>query len=1175
MPELKISSVLDNSAIDRGLEKTKAAFDELYSYIKKKDFGEEFGKQLQNINKDVEETVKNIESSVADLQKKIDDLTIKRNQAISEGNGSSAGSFQVMIDGLVKERTELLKNLTQYQNYKDEISKAAQTAETFLDKQERQSAAFAKLGNVIKLGAVVGVKSLITAVKAFLNIGLVAVVNAIATAFASLLKYIKSTEAGQMALTRVTGYLSGLFTSLKTTAMQVGKALFDSFSTVKPAVDAVINRVAALVATINSLIKIGGSALSRDWEGVSKEFENMKGNLKAIWTGGLFDSTQAGQIKAQAEYTRDLYLEREKLKNQAEEWSEEKANLELQIAEAESKKDYAKAKSLNEQIYNRELEYLEKEYDIEKKLVDLKGEEAKTQADESKLRDLRTQITELKTSKVKSDTRQDNKEESAAAKRERELAKEQADEEKRIRKEEQLQNELNAMLLSNQERRIELMDEGSKKEIEQIQHSYEQRAEEIRKQKEKWAKENKKLGRTGLNADGLTEEQSGAITAASSINERSREKAINDIAQKNREQYLKEYGDYEQKRLAITEEYDRKMLAETDEFARKLLEKQREKELDSLRKQYKADYALIFADADALSDNLLTEAIKATQDEIKKAQSEGDIEKLRILYESLKKQLTEKSGREDWGFIGLASAFKELEEAQKDYENAVDTTSQNEAALRMERILTSIRKRASDVGSVFTELGGVLEGIDGTVGEIGSGISALGGAAKNIVELVGQLKQGITPNKGASIVSVLSGAIQLAGMLANSIKANKDAQNAWNRTLSQSEHEMRMLNLEALDYKQQNIFGVENPYKKAIDGAKQYSEAMKVLQEQTARLNSGKVQTGTKKAINWANVGKGAAIGASAGAVAGAGIFSGITAAAGAAIGAAAGIVTGLLSTKVVPIFENLTTKYGKVVTENFELNPQLIADYDKLDDETKKLVDNWKDIKAKAEEAEAQMKETFTNLAGDLGGQLSDSLVNAFKNGKLNSAIDDFHSKMNSTIEDIVEQMVFSNVFSEMFDNLEKEMAASFDAAGDMNIVDDLMRFEEAYKAGLEEYGKQMEEAKEYLQTSGYQDAFKSDASRTASSRASLGASQDSIDESNGRLTAIQAQVFQMNETVTSFKLNYERLIANTAATLEHTQGIHVDTTELKGMVSEMRELSRSVNRNINEMVDKGVKMK
>ncbi len=714
--------------------------------------------------------------------------------------------------------------------------------------------------------------------------------------------------------------------------------------------------------------------------------------------------------------------------------------------------------------------------------------------------------------------------------------------EQRKQAERQLQEELTALTLSNEQERLNLMEDGTRKEIEQIRLNYRKREEEIRTLEKKWQDENVKAGRTNLSANGLTAEQNAAINAARESNSLTQERAIEEKARQNRERYLKDYGTYEEKKRAINEEYMRKMLATTDEYEKKRIDKERIKELESLREQYDATYSLIFADADYLSDTLLSRAIEATQKEIEKAENSGDIQELTALYERLRSQLEEKSNRSGWGFIGLAEAFKDIEGARKDAENATDPQKRKNA-LAMEQIaLENIKKRASEVESVFSEIGNTLEGMGGTLGEIGSGIRSLGAAAGGVMETIAQVRSGKEFDLGGSIASVFTGAVQLGAMVASSIKANKDAQKEWNRELEQSTHNLAMLNLEALDYKQRNIFGVENPYKKAIDGAIQYGEAMAKLQEQSAKLAGGKVQTGTRKGINWANVGKGAAIGASAGAVAGAGIFSGLGATAGAAIGAGVGLITGLLSTKVVPVFENLTSKYGTIVNDDFTLNPELLADYDKLDDDTKKLVDNWKEIKAKAEEAEQQMRDTFTSLSGDIGGQLSDSLVEAFRNGRLDSAIDSFHDKMTGTIEDIVERMVFSNIFSDMFDKLQKDMESSFGAGGDNNIVDDLMSFEEAYQSGLEEYGKQMDAAREYLQSKGY-DAWGGSSNVEASSKGFAAMSQDTGDELNGRFTALQIsnETIAQNSLVQSgYLLSIKDLMSGSGSVLTDIRDMH-----------------------------------
>ena len=181
-------------------------------------------------------------------------------------------------------------------------------------------------------------------------------------------------------------------------------------------------------------------------------------------------------------------------------------------------------------------------------------------------------------------------------------------------------------------------------------------------------------------------------------------------------------------------------------------------------------------------------------------------------------------------------------------------------------------------------------------------------------------------------------------LVGNSIAENKKAQEEWNKTVQQCAHEYTMLQLEALEYKEANMFGVENPYKKAIDSAKLYSESMGELYKMQSKLENGQVQTGTKKVVDAGNVATGVGAGAAAGAALGS-IIPGLGTLIGAGIGALLGGIVGACATKTVPIFESLTDTYGSILkegTETFELNPEIIADYDKLDDATKKIVDKF-----------------------------------------------------------------------------------------------------------------------------------------------------------------------------------------------------------------------------------------
>lgn len=560
-----------------------------------------------------------------------------------------------------------------------------------------------------------------------------------------------------------------------------------------------------------------------------------------------------------------------------------------------------------------------------------------------------------------------------------------------------------------------------------------------------------------------------------------------------------------------------------------------------------AQYSIIFADADSLSQDQLREAIRLTTEEIKKA-APGTQEYISLL-ERLRAQLDTQISNRGWGFSKIIDAFRNLPKAVSEYNTALDNNDEGAASKaegEVQAYVQAVKDGMSQVSSAFSGLGSSLEKFGGKIGEVGGLLSGLASNTDNITTAF------TSKNKGEIISAGISSAVQYVGMIGDQIAENKRIEEEWNATIRETAHELDMLNLEKLDYKQENLFGVENPYKRAIDGARQYGEAVGLINSKLGELAEGQVQVGTKKVANWKNVGQGAALGAGVGAAAGS-VIPAIGTAIGAAIGTVAGALGGLFGgKKKVAVYENLLDKYGSLLDESegagpFDLNPKIIADYKKLDDATKQIVDNWDEIKKKAEEAEEQMRQNFSDLAGDIGDQLSDALVDAFRNGDLYSAVDDFHGKMTSTIEDIVSQLVFSAVFKDLFNELEQRFNDSFKAGGDQSITDDLIWFDKIYKGNLDKYKEAMDQAKAELEGQGY-DAWSSD-TRTGASKGIANASQDSVDELNGRATAIQGYTYNIQE-------NTAALVRHSASMLEHLSGIRDNTARLEAIEKIARDI-------------------
>ncbi|MBO4718980.1 MAG: hypothetical protein J5658_03800 [Prevotella sp.] len=1149
---------------------------------------------------DTEEAVKALNKAIEGNEEvlkgysdQLTELAQKQEEAAAAGDVEKVKEYGDQMSALAEQIKDVSTETEQLRGHLAELTAEEEKGEGVMIKllggTENYKKIIAGLPGPLK-NAVTGLNQMTGAAKAFIATPLGAILAALILAYKAITTWLSKTSEGQEKLAKITGYLSGLMAGLQQVVFNVGKALYNAFTNPLEALknfgnsikQFVIDRFKSIIQASKTLTQALGALVKLDFKGAGELFGQAFDEFKE---GSILDKVEdtVEGIHAIGKAESDLNVRRDKLRRERMAWEKEEGELDKQIAEqrnklyvgtqAERNAASAKMMELINQKYDKQIEFAKEEYKIMEAsngLTDSSLEQLEAQAH------LEKQVLEIEAQRESAKRmalRVENSSNQAALRMSEqalEFEEKRQDLEKSFADSEaDLEAERQALKLSS-------MKDGFAKERAEMRHEHEVRSAEIERQYrdrleqlEDFQKKQYKATHGGSTAGFVFNTQDELVLKANDLhnaateNEQLRyenetaklEKQILDSRNANRWAYLEKYGDYREKELAITEKYDKAIEDEEDEFAKKTLGKEKEQALYELQRQYSDAFSFIFADAKSLTDTQLSRAIELTQEAIDKAASDGNIEALSELYNRLRNQLSVQSDRSrKWGFSGLIDSLGKrkladlwdleadnlAEQGEEEFREEIQKYREDARQLR-EDLERGITDSISEIASAFSQLGSIMGQFEGMFDGIGDEIANIGSLFSSIASEAGNLQTifSKTATESDKISAGISGALSLVSMIASAIINNKKAQDAWNKSIEASEQKMRMLKLEALDYKQRNIFGVENPYKKAIDGALQYSSAMSELQKMQAKLAGGKVQTGTRKAIDWGNVGKGAAAGAAAGVALGGGVLSWATA----GIGAAVGAVAGLLSTKVVPVFEDLTSKYGKLWDDQYNLSDELLANYDKLDDETKQIVDNWEEIKDKALEAEQAMKDTFSQIAGDLGTSLSDSLAEAFKNGKLNSAIDSFHDKVSDTIESLIEQMVFSAVFGDMFDDLQKSFEASFGAGGDQNLVDDLMAFTDIWQEGIQAYDEQMTAAREYMRSAGY-DILNNKSQRQAATRSSLGASQESIDESNGRLTAIQGHTYEINENVR--KLTQAMLMgAGTASNGAYSAGIGLDYSQ------------------------------
>lgn len=190
------------------------------------------------------------------------------------------------------------------------------------------------------------------------------------------------------------------------------------------------------------------------------------------------------------------------------------------------------------------------------------------------------------------------------------IGKEQTEKQKKeAEKRKQIQERINNGLLDlqrrNEQSRIDLMEEGSEKRIAQIEYDYDREIDAIRKREKEWRE-----AQGGKLTQEQTVEIKTAVTQAKTTRMRSTQEVENEQVEAQRKamnDYLKEYGSYQEKKMAIAVEYSQKIAMAETEGEKLSLGKQWDKELLDLEIKTKKNSNAIIALFGDMRDKSLKE----------------------------------------------------------------------------------------------------------------------------------------------------------------------------------------------------------------------------------------------------------------------------------------------------------------------------------------------------------------------------------------------------------------------------------------------------------------------------------------------------------------------------------------------------------------------------------------
>lgn len=265
--------------------------------------------------------------------------------------------------------------------------------------------------------------------------------------------------------------------------------------------------------------------------------------------------------------------------------------------------------------------------------------------------------------------------------------------------------------------------------------------------------------------------------------------------------------------------------------------------------------------------------------------------------------------------------------------------------------------------------------------------------------------------------------------------------------------------------------------------------------------------------------------------------------------------------------FSALTSQYKDLVKENGHLNIGLaksIVQTREFEGDGKKAFEALIKKEEQYEESLKKMDEYLSGIFGNYGDDVLNAVVDAFNKGE-NAAIA-FGEATNKVMQQMVKDMMQASILQPILKEQAEKMKRAFES-GDNNTM-----LKAAAQATKVIQGAQGRLKEMYAQLSGELNKEGIDLStegdkREGMKRGIATASQESVDENNGRLTAIQGHTFLIQQQT-------EQITKHSAAILQTVMRISEDTNQISERLGHIETDTRAVRNTFEDIALRGIKL-
>nr|DAO14248.1 MAG TPA: tail tape measure protein [Caudoviricetes sp.] len=265
--------------------------------------------------------------------------------------------------------------------------------------------------------------------------------------------------------------------------------------------------------------------------------------------------------------------------------------------------------------------------------------------------------------------------------------------------------------------------------------------------------------------------------------------------------------------------------------------------------------------------------------------------------------------------------------------------------------------------------------------------------------------------------------------------------------------------------------------------------------------------------------------------------------------------------------FSALTSQYKDLVKANGHLNLELaksIVQTRQFEGDGKKTFEALIKKEEQYEEALKKMEEYLGGIFGNYGDEVINAVVDAFNKGE--DAAKAFGDTTSKVMQQMVKDMMQASILQPILKEQAEKVKRAFES-GDNNTM-----LKAAAQATKVIQGAQGRLKEKYAQLIGELKKEGIDLSaegdkREGMKRGIATASQESVDENNGRLTAIQGHTFLIQQQT-------EQITKHSAAILQTVMRISEDTNQISERLGHIETDTRAVRNTFEDIALRGIKL-